>query len=60
MEVTPNFPEECRYVLETLGDVYRYDAVAREQGMSAEERLHFHQEHSGPVMEGLHDWLKRS
>ena len=24
--------------------------------MSAEERLHFHQEHSGPVMEKLHTW----
>ena len=26
--------------------------------MSAEERLPFHQEHSGPVMEKLHAWLE--
>ena len=52
------FPEECRYVLETLGEVYRYDAVARERELSPEERLRFHQEHSGPVMEELHDWLE--
>ena len=53
VEVVANFPEECRHVLETLGEVYGYDAQAREQGMSAEARLHFHQEHSGPVMVGL-------
>jgi hypothetical protein len=31
--------------------------AARAQGMSPEERLRFHQEHSGPVMEKLHVWL---
>ncbi len=57
VKVTANFPEPCRFVLETLGEVYGYDAVAQEQGMSPEERLHFHQEHSGPVMEKLLAWL---
>jgi transposase len=56
VKVTPNFPEECRFVLETLGEVYGYDERARAQGLSAEERLHFHQEHSGPVMDKLHTW----
>jgi transposase len=56
VKVTANFPEECRFVLETLGEVYGYDDQARAQGLSAEERLHFHQEHSGPVMEKLHTW----
>jgi len=56
VKVTRSFREECRFVLETLGEVYRNDEVAREQGMSPEERLHFHQEHSGPVMEKLHTW----
>jgi hypothetical protein len=58
VEVVANFPQECRHVLETLGEVYGYDAQAREQGMSAESRLHFHQEHSGPVMAGLQAWLR--
>jgi hypothetical protein len=31
-------------VLETLGAVYGYDDQAREQGLSPEERLGFHQE----------------
>ena len=44
MEVADNFPEECRYVLETPGAVDHYDAPAREQGLSLDERLLFHQE----------------
>ena len=43
VEVTPNFPEECRFVLESLGVIYSNDAWAREQGMTPEERLLFHQ-----------------
>jgi transposase len=57
VEVTPNFPQECRFVLESLGEVYGYDGAARAQRMSPEQRLRFHQEHSGPVMERLHIWL---
>jgi hypothetical protein len=57
VEVTPNFPLECRFVLESLGEVYGYDEAARVQRMSPEQRLRFHQEHSGPVMEKLRIWL---
>ena len=58
VEVAQNFPEECRHVLETLGEVYKYDAKAREGGLTTEERLQFHQQHSQPVMDQLHDWLE--
>ena len=58
VEVVENFPEECRYMLETLGGVYHYDGRAREQKLSPEERLRFHQEHSGPLMNGLHEWME--
>jgi Transposase IS66 family len=58
VDVADNFPEECRYVLETLRDVYHHDAQAREQAMSPEQRLRFHQEHSEPLMKGLHEWME--
>jgi hypothetical protein len=58
VEVADHFPEECRYVLETLGGVYRHDAQARERELSPEARLRFHQEHSGPLMKGLHEWME--
>ena len=59
VELNERFPAECRYVLEALEEVYRNDATARKEKLSAEERLVFHQSHSGPVMEELRAWLKR-
>jgi transposase len=58
VEVAENFPEECRYVLETLRGVYHNDALAREQQLSPQDRLRFHQEHSGPLMKELHEWME--
>src|ERR1700724_733706 len=58
VEVAQSFPQECRYVLETLGRVYYHDAQARQHQLSAQERLQFHQQHSAPVMEELHDSLQ--
>ena len=43
--------------MESLGEVYGYDEAARAQCMPPEQRLRFHKEHSGPVMETLHLWL---
>jgi transposase len=57
VEVMPNFPDACRHVLETLGKVYHHDALARKQKLSSEDRLRYHQQHSGPVMDQLRQWL---
>ena len=58
VQVTPNFPQECQFVLESFREVYRYDAEAEEQGLTPEQRLRFHQEHSQPVMDALHAWFE--
>jgi transposase len=58
VEQVENFPQECGYVLETLGSVYHNDALARERKLSAEDRLGFHQEHSAPLMKTLREWMK--
>ena len=55
--VAPRFPNECRHVLESLGEVYRVDAQAKEQEMNPEQRLLHHQTHSQPVMEQLKAWM---
>jgi len=57
VELVSSFPEECRYVIEALAEVYHHDKKAKEEGFSAEERLRFHQDHSGPVMTRLKAWL---
>jgi hypothetical protein len=58
VEIAPNFPDECRYVLESLGSVYHHDAETREQKLPPEQRLRFHQKHSAPVMNELYTWLE--
>jgi hypothetical protein len=57
VEVAGHFPDECRYVLETLGEVYRSDAEARAAGLTADERLARHQAESAPRMQALEDWM---
>src|SRR6516225_3399362 len=59
VDVYDRFPDQCRYFLEALAVVYRNDAVARERAMSPEARLQFHQQHSQPALQQLHDWLTR-
>jgi len=59
VDVFNDFPEECQHVLEALAVIYHNDALAREQEMSAQQRLVFHQRESGPTMENLHAWLAR-
>jgi transposase len=58
VDAAASFPDECRYVLETLREVYRTDARARAAGLSPEERLRLHQEESRPRMETLETWLR--
>ena len=58
VDVIESFPEEGRRVLESLREIYRFEALAKEQKLSDAARLAFHQEHSKPVMEDLHQWMK--
>jgi transposase len=58
VEVISAFPAEAKHVVECLKKVYQTDAQAKEQHLSPEERLQLHQQQSGPVMDGLHNWLQ--
>jgi transposase len=57
VDVVGSFPQEVRFVLEILRKVFRHDEVSREQKMSPAERLRYHQEHCGPLMEELKVWI---
>lgn len=59
VDVVERFPEECRYVLESLAEVYKNDDLARERDLSPEGRLAFHQAESGPIMAKLQAWCNR-
>jgi transposase len=55
-ELQEIFPEECQLVLDLIGQVYQFEEQTK--GMTGKERLAYHQQHSGPVMEQLKQWLE--
>jgi len=59
VDVAERFPEQCRYVLESLAAIYRNDAIARKRKLSQRARLEFHQAESRPTMAELEVWLTR-
>jgi hypothetical protein len=59
VELYDRFSGECRYVIDALKVVYHNDKLVREKGMSADERLAFHQAHSQATMDNLKQWMDR-
>ena len=58
VDVLENFPEPCRHVIEGLARVYEHDAYCRDQKMSREQRLAYHQGMSAPLMQQLKSWME--
>lgn len=58
-ELEEVFPTECAIVIKALKHVFDHDEDARVQHMSAEERLQYHQQYSGPIMDQLKHWLEQ-
>jgi hypothetical protein len=59
VDLYDRFPDECRHVIEAFKVIYYNDQVAREAGMSGEQRLAYHQTHSKATMDDLKAWLHR-
>jgi transposase len=53
------FPSECQVVIDALKQVFDHDEEARNQRMSAEARLAYHQSYSQPLMDNLKAWLDK-
>ena len=53
------FPLECQVVLDVIKQVFDHDDEAREQELDPEARLAYHQSFSGPLMDGLKQWLQK-
>jgi hypothetical protein len=58
-ELDEDFPVESAVVVEALKSVYEHDEAAREQQLSAQERLAYHQTYSGPILTALKTWLEQ-
>jgi transposase len=57
VDVAEHFPEAARRVIEDLAGVYEHDATCRKAALSPQQRLVFHQAHSKPILDGLHQWM---
>jgi transposase len=57
-ELVEYFPEQVRFILETLREVYITDGRARNERLDPQQRLLLHQEESKPRMEALEKWMK--
>lgn len=57
-EIEDFFPTECTYVIEQLAPVYKNDAIAKEQNMTEDQRLVYHQTQSAPIMDRLKIWMQ--
>ena len=58
-ELADAFPAESAVVVEALKLVYEHDQHARDQQLSAPERLVHHQTYSAPVFTALKTWLEQ-
>src|SRR5262245_53602381 len=56
-ELVDDFPAESAVVVQALKLVYEHDEEARDQHLSAQERLGYHQTYSAPVFAALKTWL---
>ncbi|NIM18390.1 MAG: IS66 family transposase [Candidatus Aminicenantes bacterium] len=58
VELIESYPRECRFVIETLAEVYKYDEEAKVEKMTPSERLCLHQKKSKPLMDKLEQWFE--
>lgn len=58
-DIADVFPSECRVVIDVIKQVFDHDEEARDQQMSPQARLAYHQVYSQPLMDELKNWLDK-
>jgi transposase len=59
VDIEEFFPSQCARVIDAIAKIYKHEAHCKEQKLTPEQRLAYHQEHSGPVMEELKAWMEQ-
>jgi hypothetical protein len=57
VDIEDFFPNECKRVIDALATIYKHEAYCKEQHLTPEQRLAYHQQHSREVMEQLQSWM---
>lgn len=58
-DIDAYFPRECTRVIDAIAEIYQHEAHCQTQRLTPTQRLAYHQEHSGPVMEALKEWMEQ-
>jgi len=59
VELDEFFPSECTQVIDAIAEIYTHEAHCKEQHLTPEQRLAYHQVNSGPVMKDLKAWMHK-
>jgi hypothetical protein len=59
VEIDEFFPSECARVIDAIAEIYKHEAYCKEQQLTPEQRLAYHQEHSREGMENLKAWMEQ-
>lgn len=58
VDIESVFPDQCQRVIDDIAEVYQHEAQCQAHTLSAAQRLAYHQQHSGPVMDELKAWME--
>lgn len=56
-EIKEFYPQECAAVLDAIRLLYKHEAEIQRLSLDDTARLHYHQQHSQPVLEQMKRWL---
>jgi hypothetical protein len=59
VDIEAFFPCECTQVIDAIAAVYQHEAECKEQELTPQQRLAYHQQHSRAVMEDLKGWMEK-
>lgn len=59
LRLIESFPTEVQYVLDLISKIYENEKYCKDNRLSLYDRLLYHKEHSIPVLEEWHAWLKK-
>ena len=59
VEIEEFFPNECTRVIDAIAAIYKHEAHCKEQRLTPQQRLAYHQEHSRTVMDDLEAWMEQ-
>jgi len=59
VELEDFFPNECTQVIDAIAEIYKHEAHCKQQALTPQQRLAYHQEHSRGVMDELKAWMEK-